>query len=107
MKGHPPLIAMRLNGSVPTGNVHLHVGWPSHFTHSWPKYLPSIPQIEIEPSDDVRLLDFRVLTGLQVMVFAGEWSERVGELMDRLKSVNPKSVYLLCVREEEMTTWQR
>lgn len=122
MKGHQPLIAMRLRGVVPAmvwidTEPDLLRSW-----RDWPRETPAHAHLEIEATDPLTRLDLRCITGLPVYV----WGERP-EVVEAVRvaciefgasrvmtSVTetvgerlPRSETVLMTDTEGQLTWQR
>lgn len=83
-RGAAPLIAMRLAGQCPAGEVWITVGEgrePDWW--KWSNTL-SMPELLIRPDDPIDLLDLRCVHGLNVIMFSEAWDERAARVHDRL-----------------------
>lgn len=70
MRGHQPLVAMRMRGVCPKTAV-VHVGLdPLKLWRDWASFMPQHPSIEVPPTDRLSALapELRCLVGLTVMV---------------------------------------
>jgi hypothetical protein len=90
MRGHEPLIALRRRGLKP-GLVNIDLE-PSPWRDwaDWPEWT-AVPQIEVLPSDSIRLLDLRFLVGLHVML-GGFDGARVWAMFDACKAAGAARV---------------
>lgn len=67
MRGHEALIALRRSGLRPSlVDIDLEP-CPWRNWADWPEWT-TVPQIEVQPTDSIRLLDLRFLVGLTVQV---------------------------------------
>lgn len=83
-RGAAPLIAMRQAGFRPSGDVWVSYGdFPELDWWRWANTCNS-PELVVLPTDPIERLDFRCLVGLRVVLFAAEWSARVGKLFELL-----------------------
>lgn len=105
MIGHQPIVAMRMRGVKPV-HVWLDMEREGAFTRSWHRFIPDCAQVFVEPKDRVPQLDLRFLVGLSVTLWAGEWSERYGELIDAVKAQNPLN-FSAHAKDMEAIVWQR
>lgn len=99
MRGHQPLIAMRLDGLRPD-LVSIHTD-PNPWSdwRTWPEW-SDVPQIEVQPDDAVGRLDLRFVVGLVVMV-AGSNCERVLALYDACLKAGAARVLAFAQRVNE------
>lgn len=90
MRGHEPLIALRRRGLRPAlVDIDLEpCPWRNWST--WPEWT-TVPQIEVQPGDSIRLLDLRFLVGLTVQV-SGYDGPRVWVLADACKAAGAARV---------------
>lgn len=105
MTGHQPLIRMRLEKRRPTGYVSIDLDRRTFNAHDWHEFEPAFPQIEIAPCDTLASLDLRYVVGLPVVLFADEWSERFGDLIDRCKLYGPKHLIAHTFDLDEPISW--
>jgi hypothetical protein len=96
MRGHEPLIAMRLQGICPE-TVHVNVDMPLKpwVTRAWAEEAHRTgaihAEIAVEPSDAVHRLDLRCLVGLPVFVL-GDDPQRVGAVFTACVKAGAKRV---------------
>jgi len=83
-RGAAPLIAMRLAGQCPAGEVWITVGEGRE--PDWWKWSNTLamPELLIRPADPLDLLDFRCVHGLNVILFSDAWEDRAARVHDRL-----------------------
>jgi hypothetical protein len=92
MIGHQPLIALRIAKHKPAGFLTVHLDMRAPSARDWPSWEPAFPQVEIGKADRISMLDLRFVVDLYVVALAEEWSERFGELIDRIKTYKPKTL---------------
>lgn len=105
MIGHQPLLRMRLDGQQPGGYVAIDLDRKMPTTKDWHWLHPSFPQIEVAKTDAIAGLDLRFVVDLYVVAFADEWSERFGELIDKIKRYGPKHFVAYTFDLEEPIVW--
>ena len=90
MRGHEPLIALRRQGLKPSlVDIDLEpCPWRNWST--WPEWT-TVPQIEVQPADSIRLLDLRFLVGLTVQV-SGYEAARVWSMFDACRQAGAARV---------------
>jgi len=93
MKGHENLVQMRLNGKKPKALwVYLQAQPKSNY--HWDTFTGGLdmPEVFIDPSDNVRTLDLRFVIGLTVHVVGGN-EERVRAVVRALNDAKAKAIY--------------
>lgn len=90
MRGHEPLVAMRLRGRRPSlawfdVGVMPHRDWAD-----WPTWTDSA-RIEVPPADVIRRLDLRFVVGMPVAI-TGMDDDRVRELFDAARKAGAARV---------------
>lgn len=83
-RGAAPLIAMRLAGQCPAGEVWITVG--DGREPDWWKWSNTLamPELLIRPEEQIERLDLRCVHGLSVVLFCGEWFDRAARVHDLL-----------------------
>lgn len=104
MTGHQPLLRLRLAGKVPLA-VWIDLERYNRFAKDWWRWMPDCPQVVVEKVDRIAQLDFRFVVGLSVTVFADEWSERFGELIDAVKAQRPRHLIAHAFDLKEPVLW--
>lgn len=90
MRGHEALIALRRQGLRPAlVDIDLEP-CPWRNWADWPEWT-NVPQIEVQPSDSIRLLDLRFLVGLTVQV-SGFDGPRVWAMFDACRAAGAARV---------------
>ena len=84
MRGHLPLIAMRRSRKRPSIFVAVDIHPGGHWlADNWHQWQDQPPQIAVDPSDQIELLDLRFLIALDVCISADEQyadvARRLGE----------------------------
>jgi len=112
MRGHQPLIAMRLRGKAPQA-VWVKLGQDRQRQHAtWPTETPQFAHLTIPDTDRMSALrsDLRCLTGMPIHVMADSF-ERFEEFVAVLMDWSPKRVFAyvagtLYYLTEGATQWQ-
>ena len=105
MIGHAPLLRMRLAGKAPAGYLSIDLDRATLTARDWHSMHPAFPQVEIAPKDSIAAVDLRFVVGLHVVLFADAWSERFGELIDRVKTYGPKHLVAHTFDLDEPIHW--
>jgi hypothetical protein len=105
MIGAGPLLMLRMNGQKPSGYVSIDLDRKTLSAKDWPQWQPAFPQVEIQPSEVIALLDLRFVVGLHVVLFADAWSARFAELIERVKESRPKHLVAHTFVLEEPIVW--
>jgi len=93
MRGHEPLISMRLGGRVPAYGIEVSTDGDSNpLTSTWHKDLPFKAYVHIAPSEGLRSLDLRFSAVLPVTV-DGMSSRRVREVFEAFTSAKASRVF--------------
>jgi hypothetical protein len=91
MRGHQPLIALRMSGLAPDLVSIATEPSPWRDFENWPEWT-DVPQIEIEPGDNLRRLDLRFLVAIEAVMVAGVDRERVDAIADACLAAGAKRV---------------
>ena len=104
MKGAEQLMKLRLEGYKPE-IVQVWVGDRDFLmTSEWPKYSDTMqyPYIDVEDKDNLDLIDFRFVVGLNV-ILSGDNGDRLLEVYSKMSKHKPRRLILIHDDEEGMT----
>jgi hypothetical protein len=93
MKGHENLIQMRLNGRKPKA-LWVYLQAQPKSDYHWDTFTSGLdmPEVFIEPRENIRTLDLRFVVGLTVHVVGGN-EERVRAIVRALEDAKAKAIY--------------
>lgn len=104
-RGAAPLIDMRLAGQRPSRDVWVTYGdFREPDWHRWAETCGA-PEILVRPGDPIDRLDFRCLVELRVVLFFGDWNERVGQLYERLQEYALEIVVMSPCFDSDIGWW--
>ena len=104
-RGAEPLIVLRKSGQRPSGLIWLEVGdFPDPDWWKWANTADR-PQILIRPEDPIERLDLRCFLGLDVILFAEEWTDQVARLYERLQEYAQEIAVLSPAFEIDIGWW--
>ena len=95
VKGHEPIVAMRLNGKTPA-SIWITVGEPKNEHHlTWHQYIETHTnaQVSILPGERLKDLDLRWAHSMWVMI-TGEDHEMMDALAGRLMKEHAREVHV-------------
>ena len=85
-EGLAPLVAMRLEGKLPSKRISILIGdeWKRPDWTDWIEFLP-YPEAVIRTKHNLKTLDLRALKGLSVFLHSVKFDARVAEVMEKAK----------------------
>jgi hypothetical protein len=104
-RGAAQLIAMRMDGRRPAGDVWVNFG--DFREPDWWRFTETShhPEILIRPEDPIERIDLRCIVGLSVVFFFAEWGDTVARLYERLQDFAAEICVMSPCFESDIGWW--
>jgi len=101
MRGAKELTALRVEGLKPDW-LRVFVGEGDYMSGEWYKWRETIkdPCVDIEDDDDIGLIDFRFVVGLEV-ILTGSNPDRLLAVYEKMTKYNPRRLILFHSNEDQ------